>query len=531
MKKLLIGLLFAASVVATLNAENCDECSCKATSRTFFYINPPYRISTPEFATLNRDRMDKREDGRGFMFQATVLGGKSTKSENLARYFLPNCKQTLHVVEQTNVPNTDVLANHLNIYTVDGTFDSMVTFKPQHSFVGVGLTFGKRFWEKDDGRSWFWLFNAPILRVHNRVRLCEDIENAGGGAVTTPINNDDGVFVNSPTQAVANVVEAFQQPAWHFGRIIDNDCEETITCPEGHNTKTRFADIEFVIGGDLIKHETCSLNTFGGIVIPSGNRPKAVTMFEPIVGHNKHFGVLGGCNYFMEIWHHKTKDCSLNVALNMHTEYFFERHETRSFDLKNKPWSRYMQFYESIDQATFAASLCDSDQHFTAVALHTPGIDLLTQELRVFPGFTHTYTSGLVYRSKAMELEVGYMFFARQAECVKFDCGFPTGAALKSLLGCGETNPIQQIGDQFGNDCQATPLSGYTDNVITPADVDLHSAEHPGYMTHTMYGSAGYRWDEREYPMELGIGGSYEFPPDNTGLNRWTVWGKFNISF
>ena len=136
-----------------------------------------------------------------------------------------------------------------------------------------------------------------------------------------------------------------------------------------------------------------------------------------------------------------------------------------------------MQFYKDINQAQLAAASTDP---FYALALHTPGIDIGTQDVRVKPGFYRTFNAGFIIDTRCFELEVGYNFFARQAECLRLDCEFPTGAALKAIdIGGGATGQFQTINNDFGNNCTATPVANYNNNIITAADIDLESAAQP----------------------------------------------------
>ena len=66
---------------------------------------------------------------------------------------------------------------------------------------------------------------------------------------------------------------------------------------------------------------------------------------------------------------------------------------------------------------------------------------------------------------------------------------------------------------------------------IKESDLNLASAAHPCMVAHTLWGTLGYKWDCVEFPFFISGGGSYEFSADNNGLHRWTLWGKFSISF
>lgn len=548
MKKLLSGLLILSMASALHARQVRDECDCKATSHTFFSDEWEliFGPTAPSRVTLFRDRLhaSNRDSCKGNgAFQAVIFGGKMTKSDRMARYFLPDCKTKLIVREQASpaVPDTDVLANYLNIYTVNGTFLSEVTFEPHHSIVGAGLEYQHVFYEREDGRALWWDIRLPIVNVKNGIRICENIIDNGGGAGVTPVNpalTTMGVRSRScgddcdtschapctvdPTVALApvgSVTEAFAQPGWCYGRI--DACSSA-------NKKTRAGDLQISVGYEIIKTDHCFFESYIGGVAPTGNKVKGRTVFEPVVGHNHHAGVFTGSSFGIEIWKPQCDVGCLWFYLDMSFFYYVERVERRSFDLKGKPWSRYMQFYANADQALLAANAADFT---TGLLLHTPGINILTQDLRVKPGFLRDFNIALAYDRCAWQGEIGYNFYARQAECVELDCPFIETAAIKHLNGFGQTSDLIQINSLFPGNAISDTVDEYERNIIRTEDLCLESAAHPAVVSHTIYGSLGRRWDDRERPLFAGVGGQYEIAPDNTAMSRWMIWGKAGISF
>lgn len=483
----------------------CDTCDCKATSQTFFSIRPPFQLGSPERLTMFRDRLNVLEDGKDGTFQAVIFGGRSTKTNRIARYFLPDCKTTLRVTEQQQ-SDTDILANQLNIFTQNGDFDSVLSFCPRHSFVGIGLNYKQTFYEYCDDKSLWFSISVPIYNVRNDLNFAEEINNDGGGASLTDLD------------VVANATCAFHQASWRYGRI--EPCKQSIT---------RLGDVELTLGYEVVKREDCFLESFLGILAPAGNKPKAVHVFEPIVGYNKHAAIFFGSSLHFDVW----RDCSevhmFSMAFDFNGQYFLRRTERRSMDLKLKPWSRYMQVYCNEAQAQQASDIGSR-------SLSTAGINVFTQKVRVFPGFTRVINLAMIYDwCDKLEIEGGYNFFAREAECVKLDCPFRQGIALKALRGQGYTNDVQQIGNVFGdviaNAPNDTALADYSSNILTEDDLDFESASHPCTIEHTLYLYAGRKWDNRCHPLFAGLGTSYQFSESNIGMNRWEVWAKFGVSF
>lgn len=522
-----IGATYLGAV--SPNNNNSCECECIATGKSTFVTRGFYDKSSPERVSISRDRLEAREDGWGGFIEATVFGGQSSKSGRLAQYFFPECKKQLTVNEQVSAidteyeSTTDILANHFNIYTVDGNFESTITIRPKESFIGAGFTWKQELCSTKHGYNFWGMISLPIVHLKHTMDLKEDVINDGGGA--NPAYAEYNV--------VSNMIEAFNQAAFTCGRI--NSCCKM--------EKTRLADVEIDLGIETVNCETCFLESFVGLVIPTGNHHDPKYVFSPVVGNFRHFGFIWGSSAAMQLWHHETCDRTLWGYLDVNSQYLLKHCEKRLLDVKGKTWSRYMQVYVDEAQAQQAADACNEESasfnQATCLVLHTPGVQIFCQNVEVHPRFSFTINTALGYRVNNWELEGGYNYFSRKAECLKLKKGsFNETSAFKSLLGQGRTNDVQTICRVFGN-VNDTAIScpsnlnacGYAQNIITAADLDLQSAAAPSMFMHTLYGALSYHCDEREYPVFAGIGGSYEFSSDNTGMERWMLWGKAGISF
>jgi len=512
MKKSFGVLLLIAGASTNLQA----DCDCKVSSHTFFSVRPLYQSASPERVSLFHDPM-VREEGRGGNFELTFLGGKSTRNKGLARFFTPFCKDSLLVLENPTAGTPDLIAQNFNIDTVNGTFQSNIQFKMHESVFAIGLTyrqsFGGRFSDEEGNRRLWVEISSPVTRVHNTVILEEQIVNNGGGAAVITGLPAGQVIVDSMTAA-------FNQSDWLYGKID----------PTHKLTKWRLADIEAKIGYEWMSGEQCGVESYVGVLIPTGYRPKAEYIFEPIVGHNKHVGIMWGNSAYYKLC--ETNCWNIDIYADTCAKYLFRRNETRSFDLKNKPWSRYIELYANFAQAQQANALAVAGNIAAAATLSTPGINLLTQDLKVTPRFSYTVNCAVAAKSQRCDLELGWNFFAREAECVRLANAFTPAFAMKSPLGAGATMPVRTINNNFLAANQlAFSAANFSTSLIQESDLDLESAAHPAVLSNSIYGAAGYRWDDRCYPMFAGFGGNYEFGKDNSVLNRWTVWGKCGVSF
>lgn len=516
----------STSECSSCNDEAC--CTCKVTGKTFlpmrgFFDDP----AGPPKVSLIRSTMQELQTKNGTIFQMVPFGGKTLNSERLAWYFGPSCKRVLNVASAPG-PNVDVLAQQLGIYTQNGLFESKFCLSPKQTFAGIGFNYRTHFGYGDENKGFFLDITLPIYSVENTMNLAEVISNTGGGVLVA----------GGP----ANVTEAFRQPSWNFGRIDD--------CCDTRKTAISMLDVQFGYGWGK---EQAHMHSYIGALIPAGNKVLGRKVFEPIVGWDHHAAIHFGSSLGIKIWQDECADRSIWYELAIDSRYFFENKQYRSFDLKGKPWSRYMTVYANAAQAQEAFIACGSPalcagQTSSGLVIGTPGINIFTQEVKVKPRFQRTYNTAFVVDLKDLTLEGGYNFFSNDQECVKLACPWEKlvgitqvlqpdgtyivtdGPALKAVLnGCGCTNAYQTINDDVPG--QIIGVALYNQSIITADQIDFSSAEAPGSLRHWIYGSIGYTIDRCDVRTLIGLGAGYEFCGDDTSVNRLGAWGKIAVIF
>ncbi len=509
-----------------------NTCDYNATSRSFLRPGLIHGNSaSPAMVSGFRDdRVWERENGMNVAAQAVVIGSKSTNEEDLARYFFPFGKTKLIVDEQFGATiKQDLLAQHFNIFTVDGDFRSEISIKPNQSVVGALFQVRKAFCiDEEKGRAFFAGLSFPILRVKNNLQFCENVINDGGGA--SLVNSDDRSKITDEFVA-ANMTEAFEScNNWAFGRI--SPCAMK---------KTGVGELELKLGYAWVQNEPYHLETYLGIKVPTSNKPSGEYLFEPITGNGHHWGIMFGNAMGVHIWSDDAKDRSLRMEINNHSQFLFNNTQCRSVDLVCKPWSRYIEVYRDEQEAYSASRFDDAPISNSQLAANyaTPGINVLTLPLKVRPGFSHNTNTAAVFRSGQFQIEGGWNLFVQQAECVKLACPWVEGPAIKDRLGEGQTNPVRDMTGNFrlenidpADDANLMRLQDYKLNLIKESDLDLVSATTPGLLSYTVYGTVGYNMPDRDVPLYGNIGGSYEFGHGtNAVMERWTIWAKLGASY
>lgn len=520
---LLISFVHCISLNA-LNALIFENHNSEAISKTTLTVHPPFVSGTPELiSSFRNDRNHVRPAGRDGAFQWAILGGKSVEKGDLARYFFPEGQEELITAEDTPENNfstpKNLLAQDFNIFTEQNNFQSTITIGPEQTIFGIGFHYRQGFWKNESWGRGVWLsISAPLLRVRHNMNLEEQILK------TSPIDD------NAADTVVATMTEALNQPAWKFGKITNRTME-----------KIAFADIEWKIGYEWLQHRPFHMESYLGLIIPTANRPQGEFIFAPIVGRGHHPGFMFGSSLGAELWSNIAYDRSVRYELTNHSEYLFHNTQTRSFDLKHKPWSRYIPVYENEQQARTQKALTSANP-IKAQNNSTPGINVLTQKVSVTPGFSHTINTAFLYSQKRFQAEIGYNFFSKRAEHVKLADEWQEGPAIKHYQGQGTTNPIRTINgntyleqivtNTHGDVLIPVSVVNYTTALIKEDDLDLESATTPCTLAHTLYATIGSHWDDVEYPALINGGSSYTFSKSNNAtVRRWLIWLKCAVSF
>lgn len=530
-----IGILALTAITTPLMLADCrnEAAELEATSKTTLTVHPLFVSQQPEMVSgFRNDRNITRENGWGGAFQAVLFGSQTSDAGDLAQYFFPDANEKLIAANDGPLQQPgftvkkNLLAQDFNVFTKNNNFESTISIEPQQTVIGLGLHVRQSVWKSHTYARGVWFsFSAPIMRVKNDMNFFEKITNDGGGADEAA--ND---------VVVANMKEAFQQSDWKYGKITECSMK-----------KTGLGDIEAKVGYEWLDHSPTHMESYFGLVIPTGNKNEAEYVFQPIVGRGKNFGIMLGSSLGIDLWDNATGDMNIRYELANHFEWLFQNTQKRSFDLKNRPWSRYLPVYATQEEAQEAADLATSNQQF-AMNNSTPGINVFTQEVKVTPGLTTDINTAFQFTWKKFQAEVGYNFLAKRAENVELDCPWQVGPALKHYLGEGQTNPIRTIDgnryyEQIVTNIVEAPipadeiiipvsLANYEMSLIQESDLDLNSAATPALFANTLYGTVGFHAYDREYPLFGNFGASYTFSKNNNAVpRRWVIWGKMGLSY
>jgi hypothetical protein len=380
---LMLGALFTSA--CAMKVENDTGATGKyngdVSGHTFLSIRPEFQSGMPEKESLFRRRATAtpegyaRECGIGGNFQAVVFGGRTTQSQRLGEFFMYGGSNVLTV---SNNPTARAAINPLNFgvaYNIDGTatnFASTIQFNPRQSFIGGGFEYKQYLSWCNCASNWWFDVSFPVINVRNSVHLTETGTTVAAGATVNPgaAANMTAAFAGAANfNTIFGATDSTNAPSMMFGLIPTSSTKSL--------KHTGVADVELKIGYDALCNDDCFANGYIGVLVPTGNRPKGVNLFEPIVGHNRHVGFMFGGTFCYDV----LSDCDRKLSWDttFDSRYLFRGRETRSFDLKYRPWSRYNLVYTNGDNATDGFA--------------SPGINVFTQDMNVTPRFYSTMNS------------------------------------------------------------------------------------------------------------------------------------------
>ncbi|OGB96988.1 hypothetical protein A3F06_01390 [candidate division TM6 bacterium RIFCSPHIGHO2_12_FULL_36_22] len=528
MKKILQSLSLALLIMGGSTALGYSY-----SGKSFFSAINPFQLSFPErIAAFRSDRMFAKECGWGGAIQVVGFWQQSNDSDGLAKYFFPFDKCALIAGEvgssAVKAHSADLLANYFGVYTEPVsstvgipspntlTFQSSLSMCPKHKVYGVGLAWEQRLWRC------FWAdVSTSIVQVQNKLNFKEKIQNAGGGDV--------------PDDAYANMTEALASNKFNYGRF--SNCTMK---------KSGFADVELRLGWEKDLCEGCGVGgLYIGTVIPTGNKPgntdlsaTATTgvnsdpcdwgryIFQPIVGNNHHWGILFGSYGRLDLFN-SGSGCPLTLLTDCTAKYLFSNCQKRSYDLKGKPWSRYIHTWN--DSSADANDLTISDL--------IPLINYTTLQSSVRPGWSLDWNTALHYTYRCFGLEAGVNVFVREGENICITGKIRNGIGLADLYEWADsdtvvTESLETVSfDAWGNATDTDIDGNDIFLTISQSDLDVISAAAPAVFNGTFYGALSYEWNNCKLPVFFNGGGSYTVTSDNGAVSNWVAWIKVGVSF
>jgi len=231
-------------------------------------------------------------------------------------------------------PQKDWLADYFGLPT---DFKSIVRFRPRVSNVIIEAQsfFGFNTIKKGLYAELF----LPIVYTNWDLNIKEKIQNSGENGYAPGYFNANGVDNKDLLSAFTCFISGNQTPQ------ITNTTFHHLNHGKMKPKSLRAvhcAELRMNIGYDHFIHTMHHVGIKMQLAAPLGNRPHAEYLFEPIVGNQHHWELGLGITAHAVVWENYITDEKVDFFIDATANHLFKSHQRRSFDLKQKPNSRYM---------------------------------------------------------------------------------------------------------------------------------------------------------------------------------------------
>jgi len=261
--------------------------------------------------------------------------------------------------------------------------------------------------------------------------------------------------------------------------------------------------------------------SFTSILIPTDGKAEGKYLFEPLVGYNGHLGIGAGANFQFGL-NKSRENFDLCFFLNLEALFLIRNMQKRTFDLKCKPWSRYLLFKHA-------------DGHIHDIY---PGVNVLTQFVKVRPYNMVDLSMGFRFKTEHTELEVGYNIWGHGEEKIECLQKFTKCWGIAGLQQEGDTKPrsasLSTICSREATAAEKTEDQASSEFKFIPideCDLDKDSAASQGALNHRVHVAFGYEGPGDKVNGFVGLGGYYEIPQKNSALKNYGFWFKLGGSF
>ncbi|HLB40279.1 MAG TPA: hypothetical protein VJJ83_00685, partial [Candidatus Babeliales bacterium] len=262
------------------------------------------------------------------------------------------------------------------------------------------------------------------------------------------------------------------------------------------------------------------------VVAPTGNKPSAEFLFEPISGSAGSWEIGGDVNGHWNFW--ENADC--NQSLGLHADVALvtalKHEQTRLFGLKAgadracSPGASYLMLKE----------LDSSDEY---VGLQRAA-NILALKSSIGAGFEANLGLLLKYMRNNWSADFGYELFHRSAEKI---CSRDAITEDKYVINGGNLVYGNANSKSYSTaDISLDSIADSTTVYVKDADVCTCTALQPSYLSNKFFNNYQYAWNNCDWEPTLLLGYSYEVGASNQGVkniavNQWSVLAKGSISF
>jgi len=213
-------------------------------------------------------------------------------------------------------------------------------------------------------------------------------------------------------------------PGLQFGKMNTNS-EENCNL----DSKTGVAEVRLELGKRFFDTEDHHFGIDLQCAIPTGPRPTPSILFSPQIGNGHHWELGVGLNGHWNFWQSEDESGWAGFYVDANITHLFSTNQVRTFDLKNRPLSRYelaMRFTPAVSPLLrldgtnpLAPNGVQPNAQFTGE--FAPVSNLTTMNVNVSASIQADIVAMVNVTKNDWSLDIGYNFWGRS--CEKISCG------------------------------------------------------------------------------------------------------------
>jgi hypothetical protein len=492
------------------------------TSKTFLYPRPAFNSLGIQQASWSAVAYEKKQP-RGGAFQVTAFYEQSYDTNNAAAYFLFNNKNQLKVgVGESNTTAT----------TINGIYTEVSSRDILGQWLGLSST-------TNPGFSGEFSLKPEQMQTGLLLEYSQDLKNI------SKISFFKNLYINvsAPVNFIENNLKYSGSPEIFKAFTNQNGNNwRSLLFPTEKQSSLAVSNLKLTLGTTLIGSQDIIMTTNSSLVIPLIAAGNNKTLFQPVQGYNGSFAICSQALFQFPIMKRADEDFSrVCFYFGFENVFVLKNKMDRTFDLKNKPFSRYMLL---LDASTNKLEY---------------GVNALTKKCTVEPyNFINVITGFRINHHKAVG-EIGYEFWAHAPEKISLHESDPwvenrygiaridqTGALVVAPSGLtpniGLTASESTIQYVAYADADRTKTHNNAANEITHADarnnvyikasdIDFNSAASQKTHIHRPYVSLGLRSEKDKVDIFINLGAYLSASYYNSCLSTWGGWLKAGASF
>jgi len=430
---------------------------------------------------------------RALLLGHTIVYQDSYNGSKCAPFFFGGDKKSIVVDESEE---GDLNSHWFHIESAeDCLYKSTISIAPQRSTMGVCI---RAQYFLDQCLKGLWVGVAlPVMKVTHTLNPFEDKR-------ATTLVSADSQF--------GSVVRALDWDNWRAGKWSSQEQSTT-------GIDDVVAQLGIDINGPMGSQQQLALE----LVVPVGERSTGQYLFEPLIGMQGSFALGASLKTSAQVFK-LNDDCQLFYLGHVGYRYYTCCNQSRLFDNKGQPFSRYLVYMDTELRA-----------NDTNVALKASnGTNFFLRDCQVTPGANGQSMTAFQFRMWRHHVNVGYMFWWRVAEQLAFAAPMDRTFAVPSPQGLSaDDTPVQvwmtgpQITDRY---LAVDPAVSTNPAVAQDIEFDIDSGAMPYVASHTLFVDYSSSFVHDSLTCTIRVGGGYEFSSIPAVLDTLHVWCGIGIT-